>query len=44
MEPFTIDIILPIASGALFITQAVTIWGYITNYTLTAEKQHMPLI
>ena len=21
-----------------------TIWGYITNYTLTAEKQHMPLI
>ena len=44
MEPFTIDTILPIASGALFTTQAVYYLGLYNNYTLTAEKQHMPLI
>lgn len=41
MEPFTIDIILPIASGALFTTQAVYYLGlYNKLYTHSRETAY----
>lgn len=40
MEPFTIDIILPIASGALFTTQAVYYLG-LYNKLYTHSRVHM---
>ena len=44
MELFTIDTILPIASGALFITQAVYYLGLYNKLYTHSREQHMPLI